>query len=86
MFYSFQRLIEDVNIVRFNGKGKNDFSSIESAEQVVSKARSRIIIKMVITFLGIGACAFLVGRVGARETEIRIGHVGFGMVIGYWFR
>jgi hypothetical protein len=86
MFYSFQRLIDDVNIVRFGVSKQNDFPSAGSIDKSVNQARSRVIVKLIMTFLVIGACAFLANRSGARETDIRIAHVGFGIVIGYWFR
>lgn len=86
MFYSFQRLIDDVNVVRFGVSKQTDFPSAGSIDKSINQARFRVVFKVIMTFLVIGACAVLVNQSGACEAHIRTAYVGFGIVIGYWFR
>lgn len=87
MFYSFNRLIDDLNIVTRGGSKRTEMPSNDSIEKGVREARRRIAIQMAATFILIVACIFLLNSSGSADSSLyKVAHIGFGIVIGYWFR
>jgi hypothetical protein len=93
MFYSIRRLMEELNAavseVTEDQSAADDpnigtFRSVTATRR--SSARQVVIIQMVLTFVVIAVCAWSVSREAASEVSIRLAHIGFGVVLGYWFR
>lgn len=83
MFYSFKRLVEDWHI---SFLGIEDHPSVGAFGASRRSARLRIALKLLFTITLIAVCSTLISLPQGGNSLPKLSYLGFGFVLGYWFR
>lgn len=86
MFYSLNRLVQDIHIIVTGSTKGEDFPSIGTLEKKRRDALLRVIVQLSATLVVIGICAFVINKPQVSMGFIRLAYIVLGMVAGYWAR
>jgi hypothetical protein len=85
MFHTVRKFIFDFRVA-LGKDDDNEQATLDSKQEISRTALTRLSAQLLITSLAIIICASAVVQEHPSESTIRLAHIGFGAVIGYWFR
>jgi hypothetical protein len=92
MFHTIRRFIEDFRLAIGEAAsdeaegGEGRVVSLGTSKKKIYEARLRLTIQIILTFLVLSLCAYVIVRPGTSDSSVKLAHMGFGVVMGYWFR
>jgi hypothetical protein len=88
MFHTIRRLLFDLRLALAAESQDGDLVSLSEKTngQEQREAAARVAAQLLITLGVIALCAFVAVRPNPSDASIKLAHMGFGVVIGYWFR
>jgi hypothetical protein len=92
MFHTIRKFIEDFRLAI--GEATSDEAegeegrvvSLGTSKKKVHEARLRLTVQMILTFLVLSLCVYVIVTPGISDSSVKLAHMGFGVVMGYWFR
>jgi len=88
MFHTIKRLISDLRLALQVHAEEGDLVSLgpQKRGKEEREAWARVIAQILITLGVLSLCALVAARPSPSDASVKLAHMGFGVIIGYWFR